>query len=363
MRNSPTREHKLEFRSYLNGESGGILLAKMARETGSTRTDVLALLDAVRPLEFYMPVAAHRETWRGGDELLVASQIEDRSVPTAYTLSGQAIALSPHRAPVTPVMVLTVVETDFSRPLDLSRHRNTRDQGGQTIGSYETSDTCSPYAVTECPTDGDGGTGSGGGGSKPRGFYMKVSHIPDTREGWMKGAPEIEYHVQGPRFVTDQSSHDLSCSGETRSGLRYFNQDHTGFSGDVLLFSEEQIAYHGGEGTNHITVWEDDDNECSIKTDNQREWLAAIAAFLAANATTALARDQMDCVDCSVYVARGHLGLILYYTASAMQGNDDYIGLVIQKGTNPEYSSIPTDWVILKGDAQQITGYAQIVRY
>jgi hypothetical protein len=68
-------------------------------------------------------------------------------------------------------------------------------------------------------------------------------------------------------------------------------------------------------------------------------------------------------VECSTYVARGHLGLILYYGASAAQGNDDYIGLVVLKGTNPEYSSIPTDWVIVKSDAQDITGYAQIVRY
>jgi hypothetical protein len=365
MRNSPIREHKLELRGYLNGASGGILLAKMAQETGLARGDILALLSDVRPLEFYMPVAAHRETWRGGGELLVASQIEDRSVPTAYNLSGQPVALSPHSAPASPVMVLTPVETDFSRPLDLARTRNSRDQGGQTIGTYETADSCGSYAVTECPTDGDGGTG-GGGGSKPRGLYMRISHIPDTREGWLKGAPEIEYHIQGPNFVTDQSSSDLACSGETQSGYRHFNQDHPDFTGDVLLFTEAQIdnqRANVGASTNHITVWEDDDNECSIKTDNQWEYLAAIASFLAANATTAYVRDQMNCVECSTYVARGHLGLILYYSASAAQGNDDYIGLVVQKGTNPEYSSIPTDWVIVKSDAQDITGYAKIVRY
>jgi hypothetical protein len=365
MRNSPMSEHKLELRSYLNGESGGILLAKMARETGSSREAVLALLGAVRPLEFYMPVPAHRETWRGGGELLVASQIEDRGAPTAYTLSGQPVALSPHRAPANPVMVLTPVESNFSRPLDLSRHRNTRDQGGAAIGTYEVTSNCSPDALVECPDEN--GTGGGGGWApKPRGLYMRTSYIPDTREGWMRGAPEIEYHIQGPNFVTDQSSSDLACSGETQSGYRRFNQDHPYYNGDVLLFTEAQIdnqRANVGQSTNHITVWEDDDNECSIKTDNQYEWLAAIAAFLAANATTAYVRDQMNCVECSVYVARGHLGLIMYYTASALQGNDDYIGLVIQKGTNPEYASIPTDWVITKSNAQDITGYAEIVRY
>lgn len=77
-----TFERKLEFTSYIKGESGGILLAKMAKETGRSSQGMLALLGAVRPLEFYVPVPEHRENWRGGADLLVASLLEDEKEAT-----------------------------------------------------------------------------------------------------------------------------------------------------------------------------------------------------------------------------------------------------------------------------------------
>lgn len=355
LRNSAFQwEHKLEFRSYLQGGSGGILLAKMAKETGSSREAVLALLGQVRPLEFYMPVAGHRETWRGGSDLLVASQIEDFSVPAAYTLSGQPVALSPYRAPSTPVLVLTPVETDFSRPLDQSRFRNRNDQGGQTIGTYEIEAPCN-----DCGGEG----GSGGVESVTPGLYMTVSHIPDTREGWAKGAPEIEYHIQGPNFQHQQNSVDLACSGESANGSRNFNQDHPDYTGRVLLFTKAQMDQQRnevGDSKFHVTVWEDDDTRCSIKTDNQTDNLFAIGNQLGYNATMAAAAV---CPTCAAVLAPIQLGLAIYYTALTIQGNDDYIGLVEVKGSDPRYSHVPTNRVILKSNADDITGWAQIVMY
>lgn len=58
-----TREYKLHFGQYLQGSSGGVLLAAMAAGSNRTREDVLALLAGVRPLEFYMPVPEHRAIW------------------------------------------------------------------------------------------------------------------------------------------------------------------------------------------------------------------------------------------------------------------------------------------------------------
>jgi hypothetical protein len=355
MRNSPMREHKLEFRTYLGGESGGILLAKMASETGVSRESLLALLHSVRPLEFYMPVAAHRETWRGGNDLVVASQIEDFSEPAAYTLSGEPVALSARWWPAVPVLVLVPVETDFSRPLDPSKFRNTKDQGGRTIGTYTTSTCDSETAFLPC------GESSGpSSSSKPRGLYMRSSHIPDTREGWLKGAPEIEYHIQGPNFQHSQNAVDLACSGESQSGYQHFNQDGSDYSGWVLLFTQDEMDEQRGSvgsSTYHVTVWEDDDTPCSIKTDNQTDFLWAIGNMLGYNATLAFAPA---CPTCAVTLAPIQLGLAVLYTASAVQGNDDYIGLAEVKGSDPRYSSIPTNRVILKSNADDITGYAQI---
>jgi hypothetical protein len=168
-----TIEHKLEFRSYLHGQSGGVLLAKMAKETGKSRDEILGLLDAVRPLEFYMPVREHRENWRGDDNLLVASLLEDHTVPTAFTLSGHPVILDAEKAPATPTLAIVPVETNFSRPLNL-RVPNARDQGGQTIGTY----------CVECvqePIDNDGGGGGGGGdpwANRPTGLYLTKIYIP-----------------------------------------------------------------------------------------------------------------------------------------------------------------------------------------
>ena len=50
MRDSRVREHKLEFRRYLRGASGGILLAKMAARSGLSRGELLSDLEALRPL-------------------------------------------------------------------------------------------------------------------------------------------------------------------------------------------------------------------------------------------------------------------------------------------------------------------------
>src|SRR3989454_9472110 len=64
MRAAPFREHKLALSSYLRSKDGGALLARMAA-SGGGESAVFATLAAIRPLEFYMPVTKHRESWTG----------------------------------------------------------------------------------------------------------------------------------------------------------------------------------------------------------------------------------------------------------------------------------------------------------
>lgn len=106
MRKAPFREHKLELSNYLHGASGGILLAKMAKEGDLPRAEVLALLTQVRPLEFYMPLARDRATWTGGDEVIVVSLLEDNgadTIPAGFTIEGTAYPLSASEPPPVPV--------------------------------------------------------------------------------------------------------------------------------------------------------------------------------------------------------------------------------------------------------------------
>jgi len=61
MRAAPFREHKLELASYLRSKDGAALLGRMAALSGGGESAVFATLAAIRPLEFYMAVAKHRE--------------------------------------------------------------------------------------------------------------------------------------------------------------------------------------------------------------------------------------------------------------------------------------------------------------
>jgi len=214
MRKAPFSEHKLMFSDYLRGQSGGIVLAKMARESGQSREQVLALLAQLPPLEFYMPVADHRESWTGGADLIVAGSIMgDRAAPIGYDLQGQPVALSADVAPATPTMVLVPLETDFSRALDAAKARNVRDRGGDAIGTLSTLEDgsgCSgDLEAVDASCDGGGG-GGGGGGSytgtpssivRQRGISVEefITHMRahDDHEPWHLGAPEFYLLLAG----------------------------------------------------------------------------------------------------------------------------------------------------------------------
>jgi hypothetical protein len=233
MRMSPFFEHKLELRQYLHGQSGGILLAKMAHATGRSRDNLLALLNSVPPLEFYMPVIHHRTSWRGGANLLIATALSEEMTPIGYNLDGSLVSLSKDTVPEMPTLVLVPVETDFSNPIDLRRYRNSEDQDGQVIGNYQRrpesnpnenaawtvmpySDECPPEVIIECTGDGGGGGGGGGGWAPPSGAVFQrgigireiASHLktPNDHEPWLKGAPEFRLFFVGASDASGNAS-------------------------------------------------------------------------------------------------------------------------------------------------------------
>lgn len=111
---SPYREHKLHFRTMLQSTNLGLLDAMAATE-GAGRDAILASLDSVMDLEFYMPVKEHWATWDGGPMLLVATAHHDGDIPSAFDLSGRPVGLSsPWVPPATPTLALVPAEMNFS---------------------------------------------------------------------------------------------------------------------------------------------------------------------------------------------------------------------------------------------------------
>lgn len=271
-----TTEHKLHFARYLQGESGGILLGKMTKESGKSREEFLALISSLPALEFYMPVPEHRATWRGGD-VLVASQLVDGAVPVGYDLKGNPVQLSAMFAPSTPTLALIPVEGNLSTPLP-RQYRNHTDNGGETIGTYT------------MPVDDDGG--SGGGSSLPSGLYLTSTNFKDVRETWVRGYPEIYAYTVAPE-VRGEPVKVITCAGEKASGYRYFDQNDGSWSGNALLLTQEEILKYGytdSENNVVISLWEDDIDECIINDNG--EWWNHVREMAAASILAALSFES-----------------------------------------------------------------------
>ncbi len=240
---SPFREHKLQFQTFL-GANGARALRYL--EAGAEQEAKAAI-----PLEIYFPVPAHRTAWTGEENVLVATAISDRDAPVAFDPGGGRHVLDPVTPPETPVIALVPVETDFS---------------------------AAPQRQTCIECDGDGG-GSGGDvppppapSAPPAGLYMTKAHFVQDFEGWLKGDPEFEVHILGQQGQTDSLT-TYQCAGERQYGPYFFNQDNLDWSGQVLLFSKQQLDQynlaHPGQNV-RVFVVEDDDTPCQIKTDPER---------------------------------------------------------------------------------------------
>lgn len=108
MRASPLVDHKLELQRFLGSPAGaGVrdLVSAAAAEAGG---DLDVLLEQVPPLDFYVPREEDRMSWRGSDDVLVYSYLDDggealrgfrvqdgRRVEVTGDLSSTFVALHP----------------------------------------------------------------------------------------------------------------------------------------------------------------------------------------------------------------------------------------------------------------------------
>lgn len=358
-----TKEHKLEFASYANA-NGGTLIARLANAAGKTDAEVLATLSAARNVEFYMPVAAHRETWRGGSDLIVATQLSDSATPVGFHLDGTPAVLSLAAPPTTPTLVIVPAETNFSTPLDDGVWRNAHDANGQTIGTYEragelgTANRLKELVIAKpmmctcesCPSQEGCEVILPDATVYPPGLYLDYSNIYDWKENWPRGDPEVEVHLIGPTFNPSSEGEHLSCSGEQAPGDKNFDQNSHEWSRPQYfepvkgqLFTANELERYDATYNKPFVIqfWEDDEEICEIRKDD-RSTLEQVSGDLATiyRAASVIVRllDPTSgwgfrSSDVQAIRALGHLNV--------WDNEDEYLGQVVLQGdVGRSYSDI-----------------------
>jgi hypothetical protein len=317
-----TTEHKLDFASYLKGTNGGLLRAQVAQVIRVTPDSVSRLVAAIRPLELYLPVQEQRDAWTGDANLQVAGLLLDADTPVVFGLDGAEVMLAADTKPDVPTLVLTTVETDFSKPLDATRAKNRTKKDG-AVGTY---------TYLPC-SDCDGASGGGSTpivpASDPTGLYFTYSDLYDDGEGWLKGAPEIEVHVIGPS-PNDQPNfaRSVSCAANGIGGGRSFDQNNPQWSGKALLLNQWDFQY------------------------NKFGWLAF---YVGVGYLNLLHCDADHPLECDLGIL-GSLSGIVAAAWGIFTTNDDYLGLAITKSTIPEYSNPYASHALIKDPDKRLNG-------
>jgi hypothetical protein len=355
LRAAPFREHKLELATYLRSEDGRGLLERMAASGGGER-EVFGTLAAIRPLEFYMPVAKQRESWTGKADVLVVSQLDESEPIVSFDERGTEIALDRKAPPAQPTLSIVPVETRFDQPMTPAGSRNVRDQGGNAIGTLE------PFALTGSSLIACGDTCDGGGSytsSIPPGLYMEFSRILDAKEPWFRGDPEIEVHIHGPTDAANpRYGANLSCSGEHAPDYRkVFNQDGGFWQGRVMLYSADEIRAFESKFTEgyHVLFWEDDNDPCTLKLDSN-----ALVELLksTAKAFGTVALKVIPTASWPV-IAAVFLGTLFENPAPWLLTNDDFLGAAVDQysacNNYPYNTHVIMDGITLNGRANLVT--------
>ena len=332
MRAAPFREHKLELASYLRSKDGRSLVDRIVALSDHSETAFFTALAAIRPLEFYVPVAKQRETWTGKADILVVSQLDESAEMVAFDEKGNSVIVDRKVAPDQPVLSLVPVETRFDQPMNPTTSKNVRDANGAAIGTLERAELRQSSLIA-CGETCSGGGGGGTTTSIAPGLYLEFSRILDMKEPWTRGDPEIEVHIQGPTSTAAPTyGEDLSCSGEHAYDFRKVFDQNTGFwEGRVMLFSADEIAGYTSRFTEgfHVFFWEDDNAACTLKLDNNT-LLGVVQSTAGALGTVAIKLIPKAPLP---IVIGAFIATIFSNAGSWLLTNDDFIGVAVDQST------------------------------
>jgi hypothetical protein len=325
-------EHKLPLQGFLNASDHQALKA-VARLNAMSEAALEAEAKEAIPLEFYFPVPAHRASWSGGIDLLVASAREDRESPVAYDLSGRRRVLSADTPPSTPVLAVVPVETDFAHPHGMGK--------------------------MECTTSCGGGGGTTGSTTPPPGLYLTYAHFVQDFEGWLKGDPEFEIHVQGQSGASD-SLFDYQCAGGVAGGYYRFDQNSLDWNGSALLFTQAQLNNYKTAHPNQnfrIIALEDDDTGCVVKLDPDR--FKSVMSTIQNQYPNLTGTKDTTSSSLAKYVKRANaLQKILRAAYSFITTQDDLIGNAVEDVVVGQgYPG--ANWIV-KGDKNITNGWLKL---
>lgn len=203
MRDSRWNEHKLVLQSFAHTRGGEAIVAAAAEALGTTPDALQQTIATLPEIDFYVPFSAHRRSWRGSPDVLVAATFDgDAPAIQAYATDGSAKTL--RLADGTPAQPLVLLQP--AEPKAIVNPASTGG-GGNTIeptciepvstGGTTTLQSGSTILVIEPPCDGGGGGGGGGGTPPPPpspGVYITHFNIQEG-DGWF-GSLEVQFHSQ-----------------------------------------------------------------------------------------------------------------------------------------------------------------------
>jgi hypothetical protein len=317
---------------------------------------VFGALAAIRPLEFYMPVVKHRESWTGKGDILVVSQLDEAAAIVAFDERGREVSLDRNVAPDQPTLSIVPVETRFDQPMGPAASRNVRDQSGDAIGTLEPM-ALKGSSLIACD-DPCGGGSVGTTQTFAPGLYLEFSRILDMKEPWFRGDPEIEVHIMGPTDAANpRYGADLSCAGEHPYDFRKVFDQNTGFwEGHVMLFSADEATAYADKFNQgfHVLFWEDDNVPCVLKLDTNSlvELLKSTANAFSTVAIKVFPRAS------PLVMAGVFLGTLFSNAGTWLLTNDDFLGAAVDQAS-AGYSYPGNTHVIMDGTT--FNGRATIV--
>ncbi|MEA2763778.1 MAG: hypothetical protein QOK07_182 [Gemmatimonadaceae bacterium] len=357
LRAAPFHEHKVELAPYIRSKDGKALRDRMVGLSGGTETELFGTLSSIRRLEFYMPVATHRESWTGSSDVLVASQLDEVEPIVAFDESGAEVALDIKIAPEQPTLSIVPVETRFDQPMSPISSKNVRDKNGSAIGTLE------PIKVKSSSLVACDDPCGGGGGSNALiapGLYLEFSRLMDMKEPWIRGDPEVEVHIHGPTSVAAPTYGDnLSCSGEHVSDpSKFFDQNGAFWQGRVLLYSAADVAAYASKFNQgfHVLFWEDDNEPCTLKLDTN------VLTDILKSTATAFSTVALKVVpNAPPWVIVGTFVGTFFANAGAwLLTNDDFLGAAVDQASAGYYYAGNTHVIM---DGTRFNGRATIVYY
>ena len=189
---------------------------------------------------------------------------------------------------------------------------------------------------------------------------MTASHLLETHEGWIKGAPEIEVHLLGQAGRGDSLT-SYACAGEPAAGYYRFDQNGLDWSGSVLLISQTQLeSYRRGHPNQNLRVFfvEDDDGPCQIRTDPAR-FSKLVRSVEAAYPHLTGGRDSTSGGLQKFWKRANAIQQIIRALASVIKTDDELIGNAVESAVVGE-SHPNSNWII-KGESNRTNGWVRLV--